>query len=244
MDNELKNLTELNTYEKTKKWLEEHVHKNYFPRNPEFQTLCNLIDRHPSKSEWANQEPISFKISRSTGTGSLVLYVRFSGLSNYRIVSWVACSKGKLSNNVNSDENKLNGAMRYAIRKQINNYRNAHPIQVCVLCQTTQKIEVDHYPKHFQELRDDFINKKGLNEGAPSEFKWHPKKGNFMFKNGTKANDYYDKKWKQAWQRYHLQHAEYRYLCSLCNKKNNQIVNQPIELPKTNFLYLKLPSLK
>jgi len=243
-------LTELNTYEKTKKWLEEHVHKNYFPRNPEFQTLCGLIDRHPSKSEWVNQEPTSFKISRSAGTGSLVLYVRFSGLSNYRIVSWVACSKGKLANN--SDENKLNGAMRYAIRKQISNYRNSHPIQICSICQTTQKIEVDHHPKHFQELRDNFVNMKAeKNEGPPAEFKWHPKKGNFMFKNGTKANDYYDKKWKQGWQRYHLQHAEYRYLCSLCNKKNNQIVsqsNQPlVKIPESNnkeYVYLKLPSLK
>ena len=45
-----------------------------------------------------------------------------------------------------------------------------------------------------------------------------------MFKDGNKADNYYGKKWKQAWQRYHKSHATYRYLCSTCNKKTNQLV--------------------
>lgn len=224
----LDNHETLDTYDKTKQWLNDHVHKNFFPRNSEFEILCNLIDRHPSKSEWKNQTPTSFKISRSPGNGSLVLYVRFEGLSNYRIVSWVACAKGKLAKHQesNNDDNKLNGAMRYAIRQQINGYKKSNPTQVCALCETTHRIEVDHYPLHFVDLKENFIKmKQAKSEPPPTDFNWHPKKGNFMFKDGTKANDYYDKKWKQSWQRYHKSHATYRYLCSTCNKKTNQSVS-------------------
>jgi len=213
----------LDSYEKTKKWLNDHVHRNFFPRNTEFITLSNLLNRHPSKNTWKNQNPLSFKISRSPGTGSLVMYVRFEGLSRYRIVSWVACGKGKLAKHQKGDNNKLDGAMRYSIRLQISNYRKRNLTEICFLCNTTHRIEVDHFPIHFSELKENFIKLKSeKNQPSPTEFNWHPKRGNFMFKNGTKATNYYDKKWKTAWQRYHNTHAKYRYLCSLCNKKTNQ----------------------
>ena len=91
------NNVELDNYDKTKKWLSDLVHKNFFPDNQEFIILKNLLDRHPAKSSWKYQNPTSFKISRSAGNGYIVLYVRFEGLNTYRIVSWVDCGKGKLS---------------------------------------------------------------------------------------------------------------------------------------------------
>jgi len=224
------NVFTLDNYDKTKKWLQEHVHRNFFPRNhQEFTILSNLIDRHPSKSTWKNQTPTSFKISRSPGNGSLVLYVRFEGLSRYRIVSWVACAKGKLAKHqqAGNDDNKLNGAMRYAIRSQISNYRRGHHTQVCAICDSSHRIEVDHYPLHFVDIKEGFLKMKtGKGDMPPSDFKWHSKRGNFMFKDGTKATNYYDKRWKQSWQRYHNKHAEYRYLCSTCNKKTNKSMGE------------------
>jgi hypothetical protein len=212
-------------YKTVKEWLQLRVHKIILPSNVDFIYLVNLIDRHPSKQEWKNQTSQSFKVSKSPGNGNIVLYVRFDGSQKYRIVSWVACAKGKLSKHQETGnvESQLNGAMRYAIRIQIGNYRKGNPDQTCQLCGTKDRIEVDHYPKHFVELKNDFIKvqrEKGL--VAPESFKWHPKKGNFMFKDGTKATNYYDKKWKQSWQRYHNNHATYRYLCSNCNKRTNQ----------------------
>ncbi len=221
-------LDKLDSYDKAKKWLTTHVHKNFFPRNPEFQILCDLIDRHPSKSSWSYQKPKSFKISRSPGNGSVVLYVRFEGLSKYRIVSWVAAAKGKLAKHQTGDNTKLNGAMRYAIRVQIQMYRKSHLTQICVLCNSGHRIEVDHFPVHFVDIKENFIQMKtAKGDPPPTDFKWHAKRGNFMFKDGTKANSYYEKKWKQAWQRYHKTHATYRYLCSTCNKKTNQSQPNP-----------------
>jgi hypothetical protein len=216
----------LDTYEKTKEWLSSRVHKNIFPTNAEdYNLLTCLIDRHPAKDTWKNQKPMSFKISKSPGNGAIVLYVRFEGMNKDRIVSWVACANGKLAKHqqTGNTDNQLNGAMRYAIRKQITNYKKEHPEQVCFLCGTEYRIELDHYPIHFVDLKDNFIKmKQDKSEPPPTEFKWHPKRGNFMFKDGTKATNYYDKKWKQSWQRYHQNHAEYRYLCSTCNKKTNK----------------------
>jgi hypothetical protein len=216
----------LDTYDKTKKWLSNHLHRNFFPKDPEFIILCELLDRHPSKSSWKNQTPVGFQITRSPANGAIVMHVKFKGLSRSRIVSWVACSKGKLAKHQQSgnNENKLNGAMRYAVRVQISNYRKSHPDPKCEICGTTYRIEVDHYPVHFVELKDNFIQmKQEKNEPPPTEFKWHPKKGNFMFRDGNKDNNYYGKKWKQSWQRYHKNHSKYRYLCSTCNKKTNKL---------------------
>ncbi len=220
----------LDSYDKTKTWLENHVHRNYFPRNSEFQILTSLLDRHPSKSNWKYQEPISFKISRMSGNGSLVLYVRFSGLSRYRIVSWVACSNMKLKKRQKptSIDDQLNSAMRYAIRRQIFNYKKAHAIKNCVLCSsngipTGNRVEVDHYPKKFKTLKKKFVEiQKNKNKPPPTHFDFHPKRGSSMFKDGNKVNDYYGRKWKQAWQRYHNKHASYRYLCPSHNQTSKK----------------------
>ena len=209
-------VTILDNYDSTKKWLSDRVYRNIFPNDPEFKVLSALIDRHPAKHTWKNQNPISFNISRLTGNGVLVLYVKFEGLNKYRIVSWVSCARGKLSK---KPDNKFNGAMRYAIRLQVSKYRKNNTNRVCDICDSKYKIEVDHYPVHFVNLKNDFVKiKLEKDTPPPTEYKWHPKRGNFMFKNGTKSNNYYDKKWKQSWQRYHNKHASYRYLCSTCNK--------------------------
>lgn len=138
-----------------------------------------------------------------------------------------------------SVSDQLTSAMRHAIRKQIANFRRDNPHQYCELCNSVgsngsktttttnsstliQKYEVDHCPRKFVDIKSEFIDlmiKKS--KPCPTEFLFNPKKGIAMFKKGTKADDYYDKKWKMAWQRYHLKHAQYRYLCSTHNKQTS-----------------------
>ena len=147
----------------------------------------------------------------------------------YRIISWVACANMKLKKcqKPTSIDNPLNSAMRYAIRRQISKYKNSHPIKNCELCYKNNnipkeiRVEVDHFPEKFVSLKNNFIAVQNLKDKSPpTSFKSHPKRGSSMFKDGNKDNDYYDKKWKQAWQRYHNKRATYRYLCPDCNKRN------------------------
>ena len=215
----------LDTEEKTREWLKLHYPKTFTNIHPEFIILYNLLKRHPNYSNWKNNIPAAFKITKGKGNKAIQLMVKFSS-NKFRIVSWVACANMKLKRkytygDANSEYNQLISAMRYAIRRQISNYRKRNINAGCVLCNDNNKIEVDHYPTKFCVISKDFIQlQKNKNKPAPTEFKYHPTKGMSMFKDGTISNDHYDKKWKQAWQRYHNKHSAYRYLCSFCNKKN------------------------
>ena len=210
-----------------RQWLTDRKGRSFtFYRGKEdFLYLAGLLDRHPSKSTWKQQNPSAFKIQTSkTANKAIQLHVSFRPAHEkpkYRIVSWLACANMKLKKSQRPDsvENQLNSAMRHAIRVQISNYRKQNLDWRCVLCTeagkpSPDKTEVDHYPERFVSLRDDFIliqTKRG--NPPPTEFKWHPKRGNNMF---LKKDD----KWKQAWQRYHRKHATYRFLCPTCNKKS------------------------
>ncbi len=216
----------LNTYDKAKEWLNNHCHRYYHMEDErdeeEFLILFKLIKRHPNYHTWKKKKPNAFHITRGKGNKALQLMVRFPPLSRnaktngkYRIVSWVACAKGKLAKRQKetSVDNQLTSAMRYAIRRQISIFRNRFGIKKCVLCGSTERIEVDHIRK-FHVLRDEFKESQMLKGNpAPTKFKFHPKRGVSMFLN-------VDEKWKQAWQRYHNKNATYRFLCSDCNKRN------------------------
>lgn len=190
--------------------------------------LVGLLERHPSKLTWKNQLPAAFKIVRSA-KGAHQLNVAFEGSAKFRIVSWVACSSGKLKKRqlATSTDDQLTSAMRHAIRIQIKKFRRANTIGVrCDLCSRTSNIEVDHYPRTFASLRDEFIARQ-LESGHqnPTRFAWHPKRGNNIF-----AKDADNKRWKNAWQRFHNKHANFRYLCSSCNKCKPQSTSEVQEV--------------
>lgn len=204
--------------EKTREWLSARIGRiysfNYMIED--FNVLSDMLKKHPNYETWKHKNPAAFRIERKQSK-SLCLYVSFikenvpkgsSTLTKFRIVSWKSCVTGKATKSANN-ANALSSAMRYAIRVQIKKIRRERPQASCDLCNSDSRIEIDHYPIKFHTLRDNFISNRN---DIPQKFKWHPKRGNFIF-----AKD--AKKFKTAWQRYHNKHASYRYLCSNCNKK-------------------------
>lgn len=165
-----------------------------------FDTLCCLVQKHPNYNEWKYRIPISCKIINKK---YIQLHVLFEGTKKYRIVSWVQCC------GIKNKKDPLTSAMRYAIRRQINQYKKLHIEKICILCHSNIKIEVDHYPTKFAEIKKLFLQ----NNVCPEQFNYHPKRGNYMFHKRDKA-------WNRKWQLYHKKHASYRYLCSKCNKSN------------------------
>ncbi len=185
-------------YKVVKNWLSNHINKTYNNVDDvEYDYLHTLLQNHPSYQTWQFNN-LAFKIIKKQ---YVQLMVSFN--SRYRIVSWVKCTNKKVY-----QIDPLTSAMRHAIRRQITIYKNKHLEKICHLCQSQQKIEVDHYPIKFKTLKKDFIN----NHTCPDTFRYHPNRGNSMF---NKTDDLF----KKAWQKYHLQNANYRYLCSSCNKK-------------------------
>ena len=213
------------TYESVKEWLEQHVHKTFKDNCEEYQVMNSILKLHPNYESWKNKNVQAFKITRSKKNKALQVCIKMKSESHgdkhkndWRIVSWVACAKGKLPKKM-TVENQLTQAMRYAIRVQINNWRN-NPKNAynpkCVLCEESNrlKLEVDHYPIMFSTMRDDFIkdNAKCLN----LSLRWDNKNTSFRFQSKEPLN--------AKWQRYHKKYAEYRWLCGDCNKKMNRKV--------------------
>ena len=210
---------EIKNEDNVREWLNKHCHRVYTEnRNPyEFNHLLTLLKQHPNYKNWKRKEPNSFKITRSRGNKALQLMVRFptvNTIGKYRIVSWRACANKKLNKSQSSAEkDRLNSAMRYAVRVQMSKFRKSFGIQKCAVCENMNRIEVDHYPKKFVDIKNEFIQKQTIkNNPTPQDFLYHYKRGISMFKKE-------DIKWKQAWQRYHNSQATYRFLCSTCNKK-------------------------
>lgn len=189
---------DINSYTSVKSWLTNHINQSFNKQHTDFNLLHTLIQNHPNYHDWKLNNPLMFKIVFKK---YLQLMVSFQP-KKFRIVSWVRCCK-KIK-----PQDSLTSAMRQAIRRQITMYKRQHPSMVCHVCQSLQKIEVDHYPIQFVTIKDDFL----LNHIAPTQFRFHPKRGYSMFQKQ-------DTVWKKSWQKYHLKIANYRYLCSTCNKK-------------------------
>lgn len=195
-------LFNINNYNDTKSWLINN--KGVYSKNSvgeAFDTLCLLIKNHPNYNGWKFNTPYKFKIIMKK---YIQLHVLFEGAKKYRIVSWTQCCKGKVTK-----KDPLTSAMRQAIKRQITIYKNSNIDKKCVLCGSTDNIEVDHYPIKFVDIKNDFLINN--THTSPQEFDWHPKRGYSMFKPC-------DKVFKTKWQKYHHSKATYRYLCSKCNK--------------------------
>lgn len=174
--------------------------------------MSELLLRHPNRESWQNQDPQAFRISRSPRKHHIQVEVKFE--KKWRSVSWKTCVTGTAK--PPTEMNKLNSAMRYAVRKQIKSFKSKHPVRECALCgeKSSRKIEVDHDKDSgdtFKNLRDRYIAE---NPEKPENFWWNPKGRSFVFSGKKEV-----KQWEAGWQFFHEKHARFRYLCEDCNKK-------------------------
>ena len=260
-----KRKTKIQKYNDVKTWLEARVHNTIHINTPDFDIMMDMLKKHPNFSKWKNQSCLAFKITRAKKTKHLQVYIKQLSLKNitkkskkiktnqtktnqtktnpierWRIISWVACVKGNVETK-SSEKNKLTQAMRYAIRKQIQIWRNTigknHELgRKCVLCECDnyEKLEVDHFPKTFSQIKKEFCDNNEIDEKMVEKTKdektkdektkdkktkkkikiiWSPSKTTYQFQKGEKTN--------MKWQQYHRIHASYRWLCGTCNKKTN-----------------------
>jgi len=223
-------------YDTVKHWLEARVHTTINRPNEDFAMMQTMLANHPNYKDWKNQECEAFKITRSAKNKSLQVHMKmkpqvsptsskkFGDMRSlkkkgdgWRIVSWVSCATGKVARK-SSDANKITQAMRFAVRKQIQNWRNAignkHNPK-CALCDCVvyADLEVDHFPTTFAKMKDDFIETTLDGNIEDVKIRWDNRKTSYRFEKGETANT--------KWQRYHAGFAAYRWLCKTCNKKMN-----------------------
>lgn len=217
-------------YDTIKAWLEKRVHQTITSKHADFDMMNNILKKHPNYNEWKYQQCEAFKITRSPKNKALQVHIKMAKgkvdnikintiqtlqkkeKSEWRIVSWVACATEKVGQK-SSLKNQTTQAMRFAVRKQIKNWRNANSYNPkCALCEKTKQLEVDHYPITFAEMRKEFVSK--ITDIEKVKIRWDNNKISYRFEKGEPLNS--------KWQRYHLSRATYRWLCSDCNKRMNK----------------------
>ena len=192
-------------YNVAKAWLDEHCHRSIRSdvEVEEFILMETLLKNHPDYSGWLRKDVEYFKITRAPKKKHLQVYMKMEGVSRPRLVSWTACVTGK-----KRKTNNLTAAMRTTIIPQIEDWNMRHPSKTCALCGSGERIEVDHYPKKFREIKKEFLN-QNVEDIPPLYFlrnKW-------IFSN--KVNNTFAENWYE----FHLQHATYRFLCEKCNMR-------------------------
>lgn len=199
------------SYKTVKAWLTKHVHTTITPdRLDDFNEMFSFLQNHPNWSNWTNQIPEYFRITRSPKKKALQVYVKFTDVKKERIVSWVDCTD-KYNPNRNNLQNQLKQAMRSAISPQIVNWRTFNNPQKCALCDSWDNIEVDHYPCKFYQIKNDFLNDTEII--PPTSFRWDGNRYQFNTSDFIFSN---------IWSNFHLMRATYRYLCATCNQKTNK----------------------
>lgn len=98
-----------------------------------------------------------------------------------------------------SDEHYMKALARELVNEQIRGIRKILGDK-CELCESTERLEVDHYPVLFSKILEDY----GY---LTTSFN--------LEKNKYEVTD----KDMKSWKLYHHTHAKYRVLCSGCNKK-------------------------
>lgn len=224
-------------YDEVKSWLETRCHTTITKKSSptDFAIMQEMLSKHPNFEDWKCKECDAFKITRSAKGKALQVHMKmikpeveplssekpkFGDMNslkkkkdNWRIVSWVACATGKVVRKP-KDSNKITQAMRYAVRKQISGWRNHNAYNPkCMLCQTQEKLEVDHYPLTFAKMKTDFIATYLDGKIEDVKVRWDNRNTSYRFSKGEPINT--------RWQRFHQARATYRWLCGNCNKKMN-----------------------
>jgi hypothetical protein len=177
-----------------------------------------LLDAHPY---WKSHYIAKYRVRLSRLNHSVQLQVRPK--IRWVTVSWHACADGheKLQ-----PPCALSGAMRQAIYKQIVEWKRLQKTKVCVVCQATRLLQVDHDPQPFVILKEMFLRACKL--APPTQFRYDRRTHGPALHSGL---------FMKEWQQFHQLHASYQFLCRSCNaKKGCRVVTlNPLNALQNNF---------
>jgi hypothetical protein len=177
--------------------------------------IKDIIKYHPTKNinvnnlEW-------IKMLKRKPYNKLALYYKYNDSNIIDDISWRMCIRNifgkwkkendKLNNIKTTFRNEMHSGSRrdYLINntKLINNSYTG----ICVNCnKETNKINIDHYPKPFKIILDDFIKSNNI---ILDNLDVKENNNSLLFNNRNLA---------EKWKTYHDNNASYRILCQSCN---------------------------
>ena len=159
----------------------------------------DLTKNHPEHDTKFAKGIKKFEIQRNILNRKAVHMVAVLSDGSRVDFSWKICCGSKPPNN-------LRHAMRQAVQPSIHRFRQDAP-QVCVLCGTTDNLQVDHESPQFEELCRAFE----ATHRMPTVFDDHPRLNMAGFQPKDAAL-------QAAWIQYHDNSALLRMLCGRCNQ--------------------------
>jgi hypothetical protein len=184
----------------------------------DFSDFCEVFQRHPDYPEkFIGFTDIQIKYSLVFGN-QLVVYIKKDNgtLEDVSVLNHCITSKSK---------NNLKIAMRVAIQPQIDEYK-LHCLQYCELCNSHDKLEVDHHSEKapFAKLYLDFMKHNTI--PIPSSFD--------DTKSHMKCFQITDVEFSKSWIEFHKEHAMLRILCKKCNASQPKYIQMHCQNPQKN----------
>ncbi len=176
--------------------------------------IKELVKYHPTKKIDTNNVEW-FKMLYRKPYNNLSLHYKYKNNIKIDDISWKLCIRN-LFDKYNKDEEYIKdvlSAFRNEIfegtRKKyyIENTKNNVGICDDCLIQTTN-IDIDHYPQPYKLILNKFMEKKNINLYNIN-----------VYENNINMIKIEDKNLSKEWLYFHDNIAEYRLLCSSCNKK-------------------------
>lgn len=206
--------------------VQRHAHRtgSRDARNQDvFDELLSLFVGHPTWKD-RHEEIASIRVTRNPAGKSLLLQIKLREKKRWLTVSWRDCATKTATGRDRkpkppiAERNRLDGAMRYAVRRQTQGWGRQHALgAACVACETTDtKLQVDHVHPFVEIMRAFLLQWQGA---VPDQFDTCRRTCQPRLRRT-------DVGFARAWQRYHTIRATYQWLCRSCNaRKGARVVD-------------------
>jgi hypothetical protein len=201
------------TIDKFKKYFTEKLENlplNKPIYNPDNE-IIELLLYHPDYEKY-NIFSLEYIIMRNDGSKYSVLLIKTEGCEE-KTISREVCIRRILGLPPITNKKNINGIFRdliYNSNKHIQFRLNNINNKKCEICFNTENLAVDHYPKSFKQINDQFLQRYNINindiEYETSKVSLHKK-------------HFIDQTLSINWVEFHDNNVEYRYLCGSCNSR-------------------------
>ena len=172
------------------------------------EDLVQLFQHHPDKKKVKTIHYFILRIPPH-GFGNYVLFFKNYEDEEEDDISYPVTLRnlfGLSQTKKNRQHKNMLSAFRAATFTEVRTeFLNSHPNKKCDLCNSTDKIQVDHYNIPFSKIFDDFFTETGLTE--PEITLQHLDFAHYITDNSL----------RNRWIAYHDSLVTYRYLCRPCN---------------------------
>jgi hypothetical protein len=198
------------SYEYAKNKIYKFGEGEFYQESKQYLFLNDLLKNHEDYDRKVGTGILYFIIQKNKWGSSLETVIMRTDKSTESF-SWNKCAKSICTNN----NEKLEKAMRYSIKSQIEKYKQDNYDSECNICKEfDNSYEIDHI-KEFSVLKKQFLDMcNNFNIAIPT-----------TFNKGFSNTDIFKKKdslLEKKWVNYHKENAQLQKICKKCHKEKTK----------------------